>query len=243
VPMQEDARKKAFFDQEYVKNRVPSATTPFTVGDIRNVIPPHCFKHSLLYSFGYLFRDAVIVLGVALAVTYLDSIITSHGFGPLVKFFLKAALWLSYWAINGCVMTGLWVIGHECGHGGFAASAAINNVVGFLVHSALLVPFFSWQISHRRHHSNTGNVDKDEVFVPDFRNEFVQGTDFNEGFSALKASVSRFFQIVITMTLGWPLYLAMNATGHKTYPKGKWINHFLPSSPIFAEKEKKISYY
>jgi len=63
-------------------------------------------------------------------------------------------------------MTGLWVIGHECGHGGFSESPLVNDTVGLAVHSALLVPYFSWKISHRRHHSNTNNMDRDEVFVP-----------------------------------------------------------------------------
>ena len=31
------------------------------------------------------------------------------------------------------------------------------------------VPYFSWKHSHRRHHSNTGSVDRDEVFVPPVR--------------------------------------------------------------------------
>jgi len=227
--------------QDYIKNRVPSAEAPFKVSDIRGVIPAHCFEHSLLYSFGYLLKDLSIVLGVAFAVTSLDNLLASTVIHPAVNFFLRVILWLGYWAVNGCVMTGLWVLGHECGHGGFAASAMVNNVVGLVVHSALLVPFFSWAISHRRHHSNTGNIDKDEVFVPATRESYVEEIeDLNEGFMALISSLKRFFQIFIMMTLGWPLYLTINATGHQTYPKNTWINHFIPSSPIFAEKEKKL---
>jgi omega-6 fatty acid desaturase (delta-12 desaturase) len=236
--------KEEFYNQGHVKSRVPSKEASFTVGDIRNAIPPHCFKHSLLKSFGYLFRDLIVVFAVALVAIYLDSKITAIGLHPFANFVVKLAVWLSYWAINGCVMTGLWVIGHECGHGGFSNSAAINNVVGFIVHSALLVPFFSWQISHRRHHSNTGNIDKDEVFVPAVREKFeLESLDLSGGLVALKNSISRFVQITIMMTLGWPLYLLINATGHKTYPKGKWVNHFIPTSPIFAEKERLLVIY
>lgn len=35
--------------------------------------------------------------------------------------------------------------------------------MGLVVHSLLLVPFYSWKHSHRRHHSNTGSLAKDEV--------------------------------------------------------------------------------
>lgn len=40
---------------------------------------------------------------------------------------------------------------------------AINDGVGLVVHSLLLVPYYSWKHSHRRHHSNTGSLAKDEV--------------------------------------------------------------------------------
>ena len=35
--------------------------------------------------------------------------------------------------------------------------------MGLVVHSLLLVPYYSWKHSHRRHHSNTGSLAKDEV--------------------------------------------------------------------------------
>jgi omega-6 fatty acid desaturase (delta-12 desaturase) len=52
--------------------------------------------------------------------------------------------------------TGLWVLAHECGHGAFSPSRTFNNVVGWVLHSALLVPYFSWQLSHSKHHKATG---------------------------------------------------------------------------------------
>ncbi len=44
---------------------------------------------------------------------------------------------------------------------------------GFLLHSCLFVPYFSWKYSHMRHHSNTGSVNRDEVFVPKKKKEIV----------------------------------------------------------------------
>jgi omega-6 fatty acid desaturase (delta-12 desaturase) len=55
------------------------------------------------------------------------------------------------------------VIAHECGHQAFSNYQAVNDGVGLVLHSLLLVPYYSWKHSHRRHHSNTGNVVKDEV--------------------------------------------------------------------------------
>jgi omega-6 fatty acid desaturase (delta-12 desaturase) len=42
-----------------------------------------------------------------------------------------------------CV-AGVWVIAHECGHQAFSSSQLVNDTVGFILHSCLLVPYFSW---------------------------------------------------------------------------------------------------
>jgi len=139
------------------------------------------------------------------------------------------------------VMTGLWVLGHECGHGGFANSALINDVVGLIVHSFLLVPFFSWKVSHRRHHSNTGSLDKDEVFVPPIRDaKWSPDQHDDDPLSISKAAFSRLVGITVMLVFGWPLYLWINTTGHKSYPQGEWINHYMPSSPIFSSKKERV---
>jgi len=170
-------------------------------------------------------------------------------------------LWVSYWCVQGCVCTGLWVIAHECGHGGFSDSERVNDVVGWIVHSALLVPFFSWKISHRRHHSNTNSLLRDEVFVP-LVAKHVQSTvnsdkltvatktstwgveqqkiiDEDSTLMATKAAMVRMLSITAMLVLGWPLYLLFNATG-RDYPKGGWISHFNPNSPIFGDKERHL---
>jgi len=97
---------------------------------------------------------------------FIETTITDADFGDRLGPLLRHVLWMVYWAAQGCVMTGLWVIGHECGHGGFSDSEIVNDIVGLIVHSYLLVPYFSWKTSHRRHHSNTNNLGRDEVFVP-----------------------------------------------------------------------------
>lgn len=53
-------------------------------------------------------------------------------------------LWLIYAAIEGTIATGLWVLGHECGHQAFSDSALANDLLGFILHTPLLVPYFSW---------------------------------------------------------------------------------------------------
>ena len=60
----------------------------------------------------------------------------------------------------------LFVLGHDCGHGSFSRHAGVNGLVGHVLHSFLLVPYHCWRLSHRKHHKNTGNLDKDEIFYP-----------------------------------------------------------------------------
>jgi fatty acid desaturase len=50
--------------------------------------------------------------------------------------------------IQGTIWTGLWVLAHECGHGAFSKYKIINDIFGYITHSSLLVPYFSWQFSH-----------------------------------------------------------------------------------------------
>ncbi|KAJ3053448.1 Delta(12)-fatty-acid desaturase, partial [Quaeritorhiza haematococci] len=79
--------------------------------------------------------------------------------------------WPVYWVCQGVVLTGLWVIAHECGHQAFSDYAWVNNTVGYILHSALLVPYYSWKISHSKHHKGCGHMTKDQVFVPATRKE------------------------------------------------------------------------
>lgn len=66
--------------------------------------------------------------------------------------------WPTYWFYTGLFGTGLWVLAHECGHGGFTASQTVNDIVGFIVHSFLLTPYFSWQSTHAKHHKRTNHL-------------------------------------------------------------------------------------
>jgi len=253
--------------KSHARNRAPTAVPPFTVGDVRRAIPAHCFERSVVTSFRYLLVDLAAVALLYYLSRFIDPTFTDDRFGSLGGFLLRSVAWTAYWWIQGNVMTGLWVIGHECGHGGFSDYEWLNDSVGLVVHSLLLVPFFSWKISHRRHHSNTGNLDRDEVFVPPHQLHTTPTTtgvattpavvngsnghkhDDHEGeegrlvmstYQSLKRTFYLTIRIALMLTLGWPLYLLMNATGHTRYPVDRWVNHFTPSSPIFTtERERK----
>jgi len=220
--------------------RVPTAKPKFTVADIRRAIPAHCFEHSLITSFGYVAYDFAIIATLFYLATHIENVVTAERFGSVGCFVVRHALWLAYWFCQGCVMTGVWVLGHECGHGGFAKSSIVNDVTGWVLHSLLLVPYFSWQISHRKHHGNTGSLEHDEVFVPRIAGENEPEDtflDLEDKPLIVQAALSvyRFIRIAVMLSIGWPIYLLTNATGNQTYSKNEWVNHFMPSSPIYAD--------
>jgi len=201
-------------------SRAPTEKPPFTVGTLRKAIPAHCFERSLLRSSAYLGIDVLLAASLFAASQLVEA---------------KAPLWLAiiawplYWFFQGAVCTGIWVIAHECGHQAFSKSQLVNDAVGLVFHSCLLVPYFSWKHSHRRHHSNTGSVDKDEVFVPKHKSEALEEYQFKE------TGLVRLATILVTLTLGWPMYLFFNASGRKYE---RFANHFDPYSPIYSKRER-----
>jgi len=209
-------------DPDRPKNNLPLAKPTFTLNDIRNSIPAHCFKRNLWTSLSHLISDLSIIAILAYLATYINS--------PVLPSWAKYVLWPIYIYAQGAVMTGVWVLAHECGHESFSESDFCNNVFGTILHSALLVPYHSWRITHRRHHGNTGSCEDDEVFAPSTRsawaNEMLRETPLAQAWG-----------IFIMLTVGWmPGYLVFNATGPSKYA-GKNANHFSPSAVFFEPSE------
>jgi omega-6 fatty acid desaturase / acyl-lipid omega-6 desaturase (Delta-12 desaturase) len=164
---------------------------------------------------------------IKIAILFYASTWINH---PAVPRLLTFILWPLYWFAQGAVMTGVWVLAHECGHQSFSDSEFANNLVGSICHSLLLVPYHSWRISHGHHHNNTGSCENDEVFVPytrtDLANEMLRETP-----------LAQLYGIVLMLTVGWmPGYLFFNFTGPSKY-RGKNANHFSPSAVLFSKDE------
>jgi len=53
-------------------------------------------------------------------------------------------VWIVFSIISGTIATGIWVLGHECGHGSFSDNWLLNDILGYILHTILLVPYFSW---------------------------------------------------------------------------------------------------
>lgn len=207
-----------------IQLRQPTDTPDFTIGQLRKAIPAHCFDRSLTKSFSYLVVDLIMIALLYLGSQYIDGMSSS----PLVRY---GVCWPLYWFFQGAVSTGVWVLAHECGHQAFSKYQWINDGVGLVFHSLLLVPYYAWKHSHRRHHSNTGSVAKDEVFVPK-----VMDT-VSEGFEWAQFGPFRLIKLLGALFLGWPMYLWFNVKS-RPYPGHAWVNHFDPWSPIFSKRER-----
>ncbi|KAM3289023.1 delta(12)-fatty-acid desaturase FAD2 [Capsicum chacoense] len=200
--------------------RIPISKPPFTIGDVKKVIPPHCFQRSLIRSFYYVAHD----LSLASAFYYIAST-----YFHLLPSPYRYLAWVTYWIVQGCVFSGIWMICHECGHHAFSDYTWVDDTVGFILHSAILMPYFSFKYSHRRHHANTNSIDHDEIYVPRIKSEIPWFSKYSNN------PLGRILQLVTMLTLGMPLYLIFNTTG-KNY--GRFASHFDPYGPIYNDRER-----
>ena len=222
----------------------------FTINDIHKAIPKHCFERSAATGLYYVARDVV-----SLAVTfYLFNRFLAPENVPSAP--LRAGLWFVYSFVQGLFATGLWVLAHECGHQSFSPSKVLNDTVGFFCHTSLLVPYFSWKISHGKHHKATGHMERDMVFVPKTKAEYCSRRSYL--FQQLdelteETPIATAVHLVSQQLFGWPMYLFTNVTGHNKHEVqregrgigkrngvGGGVNHFDPRSPLYEAKDAKL---
>jgi len=54
----------------------------------------------------------------------------------------------------------LFVLQHDCGHGSFFRTRAVNDWVGRVIGTLTLTPYDAWRRSHNAHHASSGNLDE-----------------------------------------------------------------------------------
>jgi fatty acid desaturase len=210
------------------------------IKQLRAAIPGYCFQPSLFWSFFYLFRDLTYS---AFLLTTLWHCLTL----PQVEqsTILYYGLVCGYGICQGIVWTGLWIIAHDAGHSGFSKIPLLNDTVGFILHSFLLAPYFSWKSSHRRHHIYANHIEKDLNYVPPQRNEYARSI----GMALEKidevgedAPVVLFFRIILQQLIGWNWYILSNITTPNTAVVKKGLSvwrysHFDPWGGMFRDSE------
>ncbi|KAG6898506.1 hypothetical protein C0993_006381, partial [Termitomyces sp. T159_Od127] len=110
-----------------------------------------------------------------------------------------------------------------------------------ITHTFLWTPYFSWKISHHRHHINHASMEHDEVYVPKTREDLgipdeAEGRtiDYDEYFG--DTPIYTLYMLIRQQLLAFPAYLLFNVSGQNNYPK--WTNHFDPNSILFTKAQR-----
>jgi hypothetical protein len=208
---------------------------------LREAIPEKCFERSLLRSLSYVARDLVAVSALFYSAVCLTRLESSWAI----------PLWVLYSFVQGLFFTGLWILAHECGHDSFSSHLSVNAAVGWVLHSILLVPFFSWKFSHSRHHRYANHMDKDTVFVPNRKPTAESKPEKSfltrlVDHDAADTPIVSLFTLAIHQLFGWPAYILINAgAGVDSLTRGRRStvstlkqSHLDPTSPVFTRAEQ-----
>ncbi|PYI09749.1 oleate delta-12 desaturase [Aspergillus sclerotiicarbonarius CBS 121057] len=202
--------------------------------ELKAAIPESCFQPSLPGSVAYLARDVIYAAVLVYGALHI----------PNLPARLRLVAWATYGFCQGLVGTGLWIIAHECGHGAFSSYRRLNDAVGWTVHSILLVPYFSWKITHARHHRFTGHMEKDTVFVPPTEDQYASRK--RTSIPKLKemgqdAPIVTLLTLVGHQLVGWQMYLFLYKTGGKSSTPRRGhdtSSHFNPHGLLFTPDQQ-----
>ncbi|KAF9041637.1 fatty acid desaturase-domain-containing protein [Panaeolus papilionaceus] len=229
---------------EYEARFVP----PFL--DLHDAVPKELLQKNQLKAAYYVARDVALA---ALLYRFASSITpwASTDFGgfvpsPLKKILVKSSMWLLYWWFQG-LESSTWMLtrsctGHDAGHTSLFNSNIINDTIGFILHSYLLIPYFAWKFSHNTHHKTTGSMERDENYVPYTRSRVglpdekaATTRDYSEMFE--ETPLFTLFRMLVMQGFGWWLYLSQNTMGSPQHAKG--TSHFKPSSSLYKDNQRK----
>jgi len=240
------ATQKTSTVETYNEDSLPAyEPMPWSLSEIRSAIPAHYFVRDTTRGLLYLARDILMAATCWKLATFIDPYFKSSGVKefatPVGAEVARWAAWSLYWWFQGLVFTGIWVIGHECGHAAFSAHKIVNDIVGFFTHTFLWTPYFSWRISHHRHHSNHASMERDEVYVPKTRSDLGlpqekpgETIDYDEILG--DTPLYTLYMLARQQVLAFPAYLLFNVSGQKDYPA--WTNHFDPNSILFTKGQR-----
>lgn len=134
----------------------------------------------------------------------------AYKFIPISWLYLP--IWIIYALVTGTIGTGLWVLGHECGHFAFSEKVYLNDILGYILHTALLVPYFSWQRSHAMHHAKCNHLTEGETHAP-LTEKCAKKDFYIKAKEVLGVEAFAIWQIFNILVLGWPAYLIFGVTG------------------------------
>jgi omega-6 fatty acid desaturase (delta-12 desaturase) len=85
-------------------------------------------------------------------------------FGLLALMYVSLSY--SYWLTlalaipAGGLLTRIFIIFHDCGHGSFFKSQRANNFLGTICGLLVFTPYYQWRFEHAVHHATSGDLDR-----------------------------------------------------------------------------------
>jgi hypothetical protein len=231
---------------EYTKRKNTPFTPPkVTWNELYAALPKRVFKKSTIKGLSYVVRDvalAVVLYKLSWRMDWIVACVSKplNASGIQTRV-IKWILWTFYFNAQGIVLTSWWCLAHEASHGTLSSISLVNDVVGFLLHTFLLAPYFAWKASHHTHHVSTASVERDENYVPPSRSQFnlqpdeiANAADYNEIFE--ETPIYNTLHMIAMQLLGLPFYFLFNLKGSPRHPPG--TNHFHPHSSLFKPHER-----
>lgn len=152
------------------RNTSPQALNDLKLSDVIKTIPASCFEKDWRKAW-----LSVLVTIAAVAIGYIGIALSPWYLLPLAWFF------------TGTAVTGLFVIGHDCGHRSFARRRWVNNWVGHITMLPLVYPFHCWRILHNHHHVHTNKLHVDNAWEPWTVDAFLAAPQWlRNGYRALR---------------------------------------------------------
>lgn len=208
-----------------------------SLADVKKAIGQENFVKDTKVSLGFALLDLLSVsICLLLSHKFLLPLSTSlWASSAVVDKGLAGLVWGLYSVVTGTAAIGMWVTAHECGHGAFSDNRRLQDLVGYLFHSLLLVPYFSWQRSHAIHHANTNHILDGETHVPPLKSDneatiptpdrLLKNVATGLFGRYLGTKVYGILQLGLHLLVGWPAYILFGATGG---PSRGITNHFIP---------------
>jgi omega-3 fatty acid desaturase (delta-15 desaturase) len=107
-----------------------------TLSEIKRAIPVECFQSNVWKSMFYVVKDTALIFILYTCLCYLEKFNMNR--------LIYCIVYPLYWYFQGVMYTAYFIVGHDCGHGSFSRYPIINDTIGNILHTFILVPYYPW---------------------------------------------------------------------------------------------------
>ncbi|KAF9017583.1 delta-12 fatty acid desaturase [Hymenopellis radicata] len=156
-----------------MRRRTPFSPSKISMPELHAAVPADLRNKNTIKALVYVYRDMTLSVALYYLATTIEPVALSLGthkeLSSLTVGIAKWSAWSFYWLWQGILFAGFFTLGHEAGHGTLSPHAWVNETVGFILHTAILVPYHAWRSSHHAHHKATMSLERDQHYIPPTR--------------------------------------------------------------------------